>query len=286
MDSGAFSFGEINSLEFTNNVVYNSVFLGRPLSGQDTLEDARFAVMIDTFDASKNINIAYNNFHLDSALVAGTPVVDVIGDNIVSMEDFVFSLPVQAAIDAAGTGATNIDEALNFTNPAPAPLQFLMAVHQDTSSGSEVPEALPFDFSNLTADPIYSAIGTGMITRYSEVHDYTYNDDAVSATAGSEGQALGANFDQSSTSVGDVFVTKNILYYPNPVRDNLFIQNLDNQDLHRITVTDMTGKILIDRRAINNAIHQVNLQGMAPGVYVLSIIDERGKMDSRKIMKR
>jgi len=279
-----FTFDDVTNLEFTNNLAMNTVFLGQTAAQQDTLEDASFVVEIDTFESTKNILIANNNFHLDQELIDTLPPTNAMGDSLLSMDGFLFNAAAQAAIDASGVGDTNIDEAVEFANPAPAPVQFLLAAAQDTSAGSEIPAAMDWDFSNLEADAIYSAIGMGAISRYSDIHDYSYTGGA-SATGGTEGQALGWGVEAGTTSAKDFFVAKNILYYPNPVQGELFIQNLDNENLDRIMISDLTGKLISDIRGINSAIHNVQLGHLTKGTYLLSIIGSDGKMDTRKVVK-
>ena len=279
-----FTFGDVKTLEFTNNIVSNTVFLGELASQQDTLEDANYVVEIDTFDDTKSILISHNNFHLNQNLIDTLPPNNAKGDSLVSMDQFLFGPSVQVAVDAGETGETNIDEEVSFINPSPDPIQFILAVAQDTSSGSEVPDALPWDFSNLDPDADYSAIGMGGINRYSDHHDYSYPEGAASFTAGTEGQALG--WGQSvTTSTDDFFVEKNILYYPNPVKGELFIQNLDSENLERIIISDLTGKLIQDIRAINSATHRIQLGQLTKGIYLLSIVDQEGKMDTRKVVK-
>ena len=279
------SLGDIQSLEFTNNVFFNGVFLGRTQASQDTLEDARFWIMVDTFDASiHNYSVSNNNFHTDQEIIDTFPLVNTDGDTLISVENFVLDLELQAAVEAAGTGATNISEDLGFTKAPIQPFQFIVAAATDTSS-SGIPTAEFWDFSDLASDENLSALGTGSETRYREVHDFTYDASAASATAGTDGQALGAQ-PQASTNTFEFFVDNRIFYYPNPVTDRLYVQNLDKEKLQRIDIYNLVGQRVTSFGNIQNAVYEINTSTLESGTYVLSVIDQSGKISSQKFIKQ
>ena len=276
-----FTFDAVEELILTNNLVYNNFFLGTTKDAQDTLEMANFMLEIDTFDAMvNNYVISHNNFHLDQELIDTIPEVGQYGegDSLVSLENFVYSLSAQAAITAAGTGDTNINEELTFDNPPPFPYQFIFTERIDTAAEAT---AMPWDFSNLTKDDVWSAIGTGTIDRYSEAHDFSYSMDATSASAGTEGQPLGALTD-NFTDVEDLFVANRILYYPNPTRSHLIIQNLDDLDLHQVAIYNLAGQLIQLRTNVNQSILELNVSNLVKGNYILSLIDTNGNISSRK----
>jgi len=70
--------------------------------------------------------------------------------------------------------------------------------------------------------------------------------------------------------------------YPNPVNDILLIRNANNLSIKRISVFDFSGKRIL---TVNENTDQINLEGIAKGVYVLQIVSE-GKSYKKKIIKR
>ena len=278
----------LTNLQFTNNIYYNGVFLGRDEEDQDTLEDARFWIQtdLDTFDTTvNNILISNNNFHTDQEIIDAFPQSDPDGDVRISIEDFKLGLILQAAIEANGTGDTNIDEDLEFADEPIIPLQFIMASVQDTSSGSEIPAANPWDLSDLTVDTDLSAIGTGDFNRYRQVHNFTYPETAASFTAGTEGQPIGANM-ELITSAPDIFVENRVLYFPNPVKHRLYVQNLEKVDLELVSIFNLSGQQLQQFRNINDAVLEINTSNLIDGTYILTIVDQAGNISSRKFIKQ
>ena len=157
-----FDFGAVGQLQFTNNIVYNPIFVGNEATDQDTLADALFVIELDTFIPNTgNVVISNNNFHIQQELIDALPTTDADGDTIVSMADFMFDLEAQAYIDEAADGS-NISEALTFDMAPPLPTDFIQAFHADTTSSSEVPAAMPWDMSNLTPDADLSLLTTGL----------------------------------------------------------------------------------------------------------------------------
>lgn len=282
-----FSIGEIENLEFTNNIYFNGIFLGRDEEDTDTVETARHWIEIDSFiPETQNILFSNNNFYTDQEIIDAYPITDPgDGDVRVAIPDFVLDPEILQAIAASGTGDTNIEEDLDFKDAPIFPLQFIVASNTDTTSGGEVPDALPWDLSDLTLDVDLSAIGTGDVNRYRQVHDFTYPSSAVSATAGTEGQPIGANM-ELITSTPDIFVENRILYFPNPVANTLTIQNLENIDLERVAVFNLAGQQMLEFNNVENSILQINTDNLIGGTYILSIIDKAGNISSRKFLKQ
>ncbi|GLR19818.1 T9SS type A sorting domain-containing protein [Portibacter lacus] len=279
------TFGEISSLEFTNNIYANGMFLGVLETDQDTAETAEFQISIDTFDASVNtITVSNNNFYTDQGISDLFPLTNVNGENVVSAETYLFNPEVQAAIDAAGNGDTNISEELEFTKAPSLPLQFINAVATDTSS-SGVPTAENWDLSDLESDADLTSLGTGSDIRYREVHDFGYPTTAVSYTAGTEGQPIGS-LTEVSSSTSDYFVENNVLFYPNPVSQRLYVQNLRNSNLHQVNIYNLNGQLVKQIRNIDHNILEINTSNFANGTYILSLIDTRGNVSSQKFMKQ
>lgn len=277
-----FTFSPANNLIFTNSIVAEPVFLGQ------TDSTLRYAFTMDTFISGQHkVDISYNNIYVSDEFEAALPATRASGDSLYSVRNSLFGPNISNAMMESASPTTNISEALEFANPPNIPTQFIEADAADTSgSGNRVvEEAGSWDFSDLTADPVYSGLGT-MSLRYAEHHDFSYPGSALSFTAGNEGQAIGADLSNLGTDVDeDYFITDNILYYPNPVRESLFIQNLDKAELSTISIYNMTGQRLIHRKveAINA---RFELGELPSGSYVLTVLDRKGKVSSRKLIKR
>jgi hypothetical protein len=279
------TFDVIQDLDFTNNIFFNGAFLGGIEVPQDTTATLNYWIEIDTFDAAINtINFTNNNFHTDQEIIDAYPFTLASGEILSSWQDYVLNPALQAAI-AAGGADTNISEDLNFDNPPVMPLQFITANGTDTTSGSEIPTAEPWDFSNLTVNADLSQLGTGSVTRYTQIHEFDYESTAASATAGTEGQAIGANM-SLITSIPDIFVEHKILYYPNPVNNNLFIQNLEKIEFERVAIYNLVGQQVISHKAVNDQVLEVNTSQLNSGTYILSITNKDGFISSRKFIKK
>lgn len=283
-----FSFGDLTTLSFTNNILYNAAFTGNKDSAQWDSASALYWIEADTFDmAAHSFTISHNNFHADSEYVNLFPLVngDGTGGNYIAMDTFLFNPSIQAGVDASGMGGTNIDEDILFTDPPLFHTQFVTENATDTAmTDNGVPGANPWDLSDLPADTNWSPITAGT-DRYSAVHDFTYRNTYASYTAGDQGQPVGANM-SIMTAITDLFVENNILYYPNPVTDELFIQNLDRARFKSIDLYALSGQKLKSIRNLNEYVMRFNTSDLPMGIYLLTLVDEQGKVSSKKIVKR
>ncbi|NND07730.1 MAG: T9SS type A sorting domain-containing protein [Saprospiraceae bacterium] len=277
------TLGEIDNVTITNNIIANQVFLGYDTSG------VQYQVEIDTFDAATDaITIENNNIYVEDQIVAAIPAVNSDGDSLMALtEDALFGPTLSEALSLTASPTTNISEELAFNDPPPVPTEFINANAVDTSGADDgIDNAGPWDFSDLAPDANYSLVGAQDIDRYTEYHDFSYPESAASFTAGTAGQPLGADLSKLGTDVDeDYFITDNILYYPNPVRETLFIQNLDKAELSSISIYNLAGQLLLQRKveAINA---RFELGELPSGTYVLTVLDRVGKVSSRKLIKR
>jgi hypothetical protein len=74
----------------------------------------------------------------------------------------------------------------------------------------------------------------------------------------------------------------NLKLYPNPTNGILYIENSQNINIEKITLTELTGKIVFEEK---NHFLQINLQSFEKGVYVLNISFEN-KIYNYKIVKQ
>lgn len=85
-------------------------------------------------------------------------------------------------------------------------------------------------------------------------------------------------------SINDNIIGNQVHIYPNPVVDNLFLQNL-NSDVISISVYNMLGKLLQKFSIKSNQTEIIELSNLSPGSYVVSIETTSGFI-SRKIIKK
>jgi len=71
---------------------------------------------------------------------------------------------------------------------------------------------------------------------------------------------------------------ENVKLYPNPVKDILHF----SKEIHKITLTDLTGKVL----SIQSNSNQINMSGYQSGVYFVIIETENGLKETKKVVKR
>ncbi|MCB0687648.1 MAG: T9SS type A sorting domain-containing protein, partial [Saprospiraceae bacterium] len=274
-----FTFSPSDELIFTNNIVANPVFLG--YAG-----DQRYAMTIDTFREGDQIDISYNNFFTDPAFDEALPEVvagsgfAMAGDTVHSVSGAYFGPQISNAMAASASSTTNFSEVLEFANAPEIQQDFIDNTYDSTVVLGK------WDFSDLTPDDVYSLTGGALATeRYTTFHDFSYSENSTSYSAGNLGQPIGADLSSLGTAVKeDFFVRDNILFYPNPVRNELFIQNLDEADLQSIRIYDLKGTPIIQQKvqSINTVIQMPNVPA---GTYILTIQDKYGKISSRKLMK-
>ena len=69
--------------------------------------------------------------------------------------------------------------------------------------------------------------------------------------------------------------------YPNPAGNTLFIQNQNRGEISNLTILDITGKTLIDQKAVST---QINLEQLQQGIYFIQI-QSQGKTHTQKFIK-
>jgi len=75
----------------------------------------------------------------------------------------------------------------------------------------------------------------------------------------------------------------NVTLYPNPVRDNIYLSNLEN--IERIVVISVIGEKLIDIRSDINTNMEIDLSMLKGGIYFISFQDSDGNVSTKKLIK-
>jgi len=75
-----------------------------------------------------------------------------------------------------------------------------------------------------------------------------------------------------------------ISVYPNPVNDKVLISGL--QGVYTVTISNALGQVVLKQSGLKTQSAELNTAGLAPGVYMLTIISEDGHQYNSKIVKQ
>lgn len=282
---------------FTDNIVADAIFLGRDKddsfdSTGVRLPDARYVVMIDS-TAGARATITNNNFFQRPSSVTALPRVEAGGDSLVTVQGFYFSPYVQrliGATDGAGAGTSNLSEVLDFTNGPAAYTQFIVANASDTTSGNEIPSALPWDNAGLTPFANYSDrnLGSGEpLDRYTELYNLCYPAGTASASAGSDGASIGgqvASCPGLSTSIRELSYGLPARAYPNPTPGLLTVE-LDEAAAFSVEVYDAIGRRVLTQRE-SGVRAEVDLSAQPAGMYRVRVVDQDARASVLTVVRQ
>lgn len=79
----------------------------------------------------------------------------------------------------------------------------------------------------------------------------------------------------------ETFDSNAFILFPNPTNQFLNIQNLENEDIEKVTVSDLTGKILMEQ---SGNISPIYVQSLPEGIYFVQI-QSQGKTYTQKFIK-
>ncbi len=99
----------------------------------------------------------------------------------------------------------------------------------------------------------------------------------------SSSRALTANFDELTSSEEINFSNNEIIIYPNPTNDLLYIKFQGDIKPHRIIVSDITGMLLIKKTLIHKT-ESINLSNFNQGIFIINIETNKGNY-KQKIIK-
>jgi hypothetical protein len=134
------------------------------------------------------------------------------------------------------------------------------------ASGSfTIPVGTALGSTRMRVSMKYNAIPTSCETlAYGQVEDYTVNISSV---------AKGTELETSNAPIS---------IYPNPTNEILFIENSSNSIIKKITLTDITGKLVLEEAILFS---KINMQSFQNGIYILSVTSEN-KIYKYKIVKQ
>ncbi|WP_447635676.1 PQQ-dependent sugar dehydrogenase [Flavobacterium microcysteis] len=89
------------------------------------------------------------------------------------------------------------------------------------------------------------------------------------------------------TALGNDDFTKNgFSMYPNPADSELFLSNSNGTVLQKISIVDLSGKLLIDQGLENTPINTINIGSLQTGIYVVTVEDTSGNTFTSKLAKK
>jgi len=103
------------------------------------------------------------------------------------------------------------------------------------------------------------------------------------ATGGFDLDAVGV-IHQKTTSVNSLADNIGLSIYPNPVIDKLTLTIKDTQPNINVTLTDITGKVLLQQR-LSSAYNELNVSRYTQGIYYLILRDDKGNRWAEKLTK-
>lgn len=83
-------------------------------------------------------------------------------------------------------------------------------------------------------------------------------------------------------SIDDETIKQNIQLYPNPTSDTIYIKSTNEIDFKRITLTNVLGQVLFEKKSVN----KIDLSYFKKGIYFIKIEDDNGNQISYKIIKK
>jgi hypothetical protein len=153
-----------------------------------------------------------------------------------------------------------------------------MAIPWESLSSSFV----PLDGSEFNYDACVSDVTTEGGSRAYRESWTTAGDSAWYSTADYGTITLVESTDTTDTGVKIPETLKNIRLYPNPVKENLSVENLEN--VASISICNVLGarvkEVRVDRNKMN-----INLEKLSEGMYFVIFRDQKGNRNTFKIMK-
>jgi hypothetical protein len=89
------------------------------------------------------------------------------------------------------------------------------------------------------------------------------------------------SFFLGTTNIAEKQLEKSFLISPNPVNNNLYLNNTSNTPIYQLQFYDISGKLV---KETENESNVINLAELQPGIYLLRIVHSKG-IETHKVFK-
>ncbi|WP_395057122.1 T9SS type A sorting domain-containing protein [Flavobacterium sp.] len=196
-------------------------------------------------------------------------------------------------------GDTNIADGMGFqvnlsANPS-------TAVRIDITLANNIPNRDPQNFQlsgsndGITYTSIYNGIivcgqSRNTVLTYSFTNIITYGYYRVNFTnlCGTQStfQIAEVQLFGSVLGLNETFELKNFVFYPNPAKDFVILENDKNNLIQEILVTDMSGKVVENLKPNNNYTKQeLKFNNLSSGIYLLKIVSQNSIFTKKIIIE-
>ncbi|TVZ54771.1 putative secreted protein (Por secretion system target) [Lutibacter sp. Hel_I_33_5] len=168
-----------------------------------------------------------------------------------------------------------------------------LAGNISTNGGAAVTErGIVYSLTSDTADPLIGSSnvikisnGTGIgsftntVTNLTLNTPYSYKSYAINAEGTSYGSVKTFTTATTVLSSNDIFTSKNLRLYPNPVTDILTLKLSNQFKIKKMKIFTIFGKLIME-----STTKKIDLSKISNGIYLVKIVTDKGTV-SRKIVK-
>ncbi len=244
-------FGFAKDVFVTNNMIVNVGLRGKGEGGSQAFVEIQEWIG----QGSQTLVVSHNNLFFEQAVLNLYPA----GHEYINLLD---ELAIGIINDPAMV-ATNTEEVLTFNNPAPTPLAWVTDFFNDN-----VPNSQPsFDPDLLT-------------------WDFYYAESFDSYTGGTNGQPIGILPADFGSFVRNARSEVEFTLYPNPMKDQFFIDIPEEAGVGSIKVYNLLGAEVASQGINRSGVHSISMAGLPSGMYLITVIDRQGKPSTKKLVKQ
>lgn len=115
------------------------------------------------------------------------------------------------------------------------------------------------------------------------ISDLGNNEYLIYGHSYNKGYAMKLKDNSTNLGIDDQNIKNDPMYlYPNPVDTYLFIKTPNNQKVKKVLITDITGKLIMERRKFQD---KIDVSMYEPGIYIIKIETDRDNY-IQKVLKR
>jgi hypothetical protein len=224
---------------------------------------------------------------------------DIYASFLIKVTDLTGISPTGSTYFATFSNATNVYSGKIWIKPNGTQFQFGISATTATADIVWSPNlynvnttqylVLGYNFTNnllaLYENPIIggsasATVSTTPATALTSIANFIFRQDSATSTPAMTLDELSIttvpNFTLSNQSFSQIDGLK---MYPNPAKNNLFIETALNSDIN-VSIINVLGKEVINSKVSNNV---VTISGLTPGMYIVKITEE-GKTSTKKLI--